>query len=77
MKLTLCIGSNEIRNEIHVAEDFLRTWIFKRQVESKIYVIWLMRTMTVTQLELNMDLLNNWHFLVKASKNKWKRRYKS
>lgn len=57
MKL-ICIGSNEIRNEIHVAEDF-QDMNFKRQVESKIYVIWLMRTMTVTQLELNMDLLNN------------------
>lgn len=57
MKL-ICIGSNEIRNEIRVAEDF-QDMNLKRQVESKIYVIWLMRTMTVTQLELNTDLLNN------------------
>ena len=54
----MCTGSNEIRNEIHVAEDF-QDMNFKRQVESKVYVIWLKRTMTVTQLELNTDLLNN------------------
>lgn len=57
MKL-MCTGSNEIRSEIHVAEDF-QDMNLKRQVESKMYVIWLMRTMTVTQLELNKDLLNN------------------
>lgn len=57
MKL-MCTGSNEIRNEIHVAEDF-QDMNLKRQVESKVYVIWLMRTMIVTQLELNTDLLNN------------------
>lgn len=45
---SMCTGSKEIRNEIHVAEDF-QDMNLKRQVESKMYVIWLMRTMTVTQ----------------------------
>lgn len=49
-------GSNEIRDEIHVK---IRIWIWKGQVESRIYSFSVMRTRAVVELELSKSLLNN------------------